>query len=137
MCLAVYLASNQSLPAIPWKKEEPAFYLESTPPDEVIRRRFSKSFVYYAGSHEGCGCGFSKDGKADEDLARSQEDYVALANVLRTALACGAELELFTCWEGEQSFEPETSSSVTPKELEAPDYELQQLGFVEIHATDA
>jgi hypothetical protein len=62
---------------------------------------------------------------------------VALANVLSTALACGAELELFTCWEGGQSFEPETSSSVTPTELKAPDYELQQLGFVEVHAADA
>jgi hypothetical protein len=55
----LYLGSDVPLPTSKWRKESPGFFLSDTEDEiQVARRHFSKHHVYYAGSHEGCGCGF-------------------------------------------------------------------------------
>jgi hypothetical protein len=59
MCYMLYLGSDVPLPTSKWRKESPGFFLSDTEDEiQVARRHFSKHHVYYAGSHEGCGCGF-------------------------------------------------------------------------------
>jgi hypothetical protein len=137
MCLAVYLASSQSIPTSEWNESTPAFYLQTTAEGEPARKQFSYPYVYYVGSHEGCGCGFSKDFDFGEDLDASQQDYAALGRLLRDATVRGAKLELFTCWEGEQSSEPESVSTITASEIEAQAYELRQLELLRVEEADA
>ena len=137
MCLAVYLASNKPLPVIAWDEKAPAFYLEAIDEAEPVRAQFAYAHVYYAGSHEGCGCGFSKDGVADDEFEQHQQNYVALGRTVRDALDHGAELQIFTCWEGEQTNEPQSVLSVSPATLESPEYELQQLELLRVQETDA
>lgn len=132
MCLAVYLASSNPLPPIAWDKDAPAFYLEPVPEGEAVHRQFSLPHVYYAGSHEGCGCGFSRHGEIDEEAERRQANYAALARVLRSALSGGAKTELFTCWEGDQHKQPETFESVTPSDLESSSFQFQELQFLRV-----
>lgn len=131
MCLAVYLASSQPLATSEWNEKAPAFYLKAADGDSV-RGKFSLPHVYYAGSHEGCGCGFFKEWKPDEELSRGQENYIALARTLREALARGARMELFSCWEGDQDKKPESVGSVTPDELEEPPFELKELQLLRV-----
>ena len=82
MCLAVYVASDSALPESKWNEHAPAFYLEAVPTSEVVRKQFCYSHVYYAGSHEGCGCGFSKDGRDSQELQQCQANYRALVGVV-------------------------------------------------------
>jgi hypothetical protein len=137
MCLAVYLASDRELPDIRWNEESPAFYLEGVPESEPVRKRFLYSHVYYAGSHEGCGCGFSKEGEVGEELERCQQNYIALSRVASDALANGARLQLFACWEGEQTCQPESVAAVDTAILQSPSFELQQLQLLDVHASAA
>ena len=132
MCLAVYLGSDHPVQEIAWDKERPAFYLQEAAASEPARRQFAGEYVYYAGSHQGCGCGFSKDGEPPEELARCQANYDALAKVLGSAMQQGARLQLFTCWEGDQADPPESVRSVSVAELAQPPCELQQLELLNV-----
>jgi hypothetical protein len=132
MCLAIYLASSNLLPPIAWDEDAPAFYLEPVPGSEEVHQQFSLPHVYYAGSHDGCGCGFAKGGYTGEEIERRQANYAALARVLRAALSGGAKAELFTCWEGDQGKRPEISESVTPDELESSSFQLKELQFLRV-----
>ena len=132
MCLAVYLASDIPVEEFAWDKNNPAFYLEETAASEPARKQFDGKYVYYAGSHQGCGCGFLKDGEPAEALNKSHADYNALAAVLRGALRRGASLQLFTCWEGDQADEPESVQPISVAALVSPPYELQQLQLLNV-----
>ena len=79
-----------------------------------------------------CGCGFSKDGRDSQELQQCQGNYRALAGLLSSALHKGAKLQLFTCWEGEQTNRPETTGTVTAEELVEPQFELQQLSLLSV-----
>lgn len=131
MCLAVYLASSQPLATSEWNENAPAFYLREADGDPVCRQ-LSLSHVYYAGSHEGCGCGFLKEWHSDEELPPYQENYIALTRTIWEALARGAKMELFSCWEGDQGKEPESVGSVTPDELEEPSFQLRELQLLRV-----
>jgi len=132
MCLAVYLATESTVPPIEWNKESPAFYLEAVEEGQPVCKQFSLPYVYYAGSHEGCGCGFSKDGEVGPELEHYQANYRSLGHTIRAALAQGSKVEVFTCWEGDQGDMPEFIESITPTELEAPNFELKELQFLHV-----
>lgn len=131
MCLALYLASSQPLATSEWNENAPAFYLNAADGD-LVCGQLSLPHVYYAGSHEGCGCGFLKEWKPDEELPPYQENYIALARTLREALARGAKLELFSCWEGDQDHEPQSVGSITPDELEELSFQLRELQLLRV-----
>ena len=91
MCMAVYFASDYSLPTSAWNQACPRFYVvELAAHDQSVRRQFSKPFVYYAGSHEGCGCGFQygeyEEFEEDADLADKRDSRRRLVEFLSVAL---------------------------------------------------
>ena len=131
MCLAVYLACSRPLPPVPWNASAPAFHLVSEAPRLGTPAPFSLPFAHYAGSHQGCGCGFLRnDGDDPAETAASSADYAALAATVRAALAQGADIELFACWEGEQDKPPARVLTLSPGQLERPDFALLELDFI-------
>jgi hypothetical protein len=63
----VYLASEQPLTAAPWNEKAPGFHITDLAPDERrVQSQFTKPFIVYAGSHDGCGCGFQCGEHPDE-----------------------------------------------------------------------
>ena len=132
MCLAVYIGSDLPINEIAWSMERPAFHLTKANDSDPVRQRFAGKYVYYAGSHEGCGCGFEKNGAPPEELATRQANYDALARALGIALQQGARPQVFTCWEGDQADEAESTESVSVGALAAPSYELQQLELLNV-----
>lgn len=130
MCLAVYLASSNELPHSDGNK--PRFYLKETKDNEKVRKQLSLPYVYYAGSHEGCGCGFLKDVLTTEELSECQKNYTDFAAILRLALQQGMSMEIFTCWEGDQKRLPKTTRDITPDELEASSFQLQELELLKV-----
>lgn len=126
MCLAIYVGCEAPLPESAWDKNAPGFFLEQVPSTKAVRGQFRSARVYYAGSHEGCGCGFAKDGKDGDELEQCQRNYRALATILSPAVRAGAQVQIFTCWEGEQTKEARTAGAVTLTQLVEPEFELQQ-----------
>lgn len=134
MCLAVYLASRIPLPTSKWNRERPEFYLEAVSEikDRLVVTQFTLSNVYFAGSRQGCGCGFLKDGETDEELKVHQENYRSLGRVLDEILKQGARAELFACWEGDQAEPAEFTDELTIAQLLAPEFEFKELQFVRV-----
>lgn len=121
MCMMVYVASDYPLPALAWDQARPNFHvIELDDREEPVRCRFSKPYVYYVGSHEGCGCGFQYGeytGFEEADLAQRQASRRCLAEFLAVALQHQLEVELFACWDGDQSAPPEHRGRLRPMDL--------------------
>ena len=133
MCLAVYLGSSLELPESKWNEAAPAFYLEPAGSHEdEARRQFSLPYVYYAGSHEGCGCGFLKEGEVGVELVTHQANYDSLVQRIREVQEKGASVELFSCWEGDQGLAPEFIESLTADEIEDPSFQFKERQFIRI-----
>lgn len=93
MCLALYLASPQELPVIPWDPSKPSFHVIHLPEKaKDVCRHFRSRYVYYAGSAQGCSCAFNYEHEYDS--------IVELRNYLRNALICVDEVEMFACQVG-------------------------------------
>jgi hypothetical protein len=111
--MMIYIASDRPLPLIDWRGEFPAFHVrELRPQEEAVRTHFRKPFVYYVGSHEGCGCGFAYGQWPCDGEDYSLEDAAARRSVRRfseylaSATRLGA-VELYACWDGEQDRTPD------------------------------
>jgi hypothetical protein len=131
MCLSVHIASDAPLAIGVWNPDARAFYLEVVPEDAPVRARFSLPFVYFAGSHLGCGCGFQKY-ENDDEHDKTQANYTVLAGVIRDVLSSTSSVEIFTCWEGDHGHEPEFLESVSVSELLRPEFELQERQFLRV-----
>lgn len=143
MCMAVYIASENPLPLIEWSEKSPAFHVTELKgdPDERVRAQFSKPHVVYAGSHEGCGCGFFKLRNAEhhsaEEVDACRESLQRLGDYLDASLDRSGELELFTSWEGDQGKEPEARRELTTDAVrrgDLDDHERQFCRLVPPHA---
>jgi hypothetical protein len=133
MCLAVYTATDIPLKSIKWDEKKPAFYFEEISEAAIeVRRQFRYQHVYYTGSHEGCGCGFSKDGRDPDELQECQKNYDALGKLLSHHISNGAEVEIFTCWEGDQTVTPEITDTISINQLLQPQFELEQLSLLTV-----
>jgi hypothetical protein len=119
MCRALYIASDNLLPLIEWEEKNPGFcVLEMQDSDEAVRKQFTLPFVAYAGSFEGCSCGFVYDEEPlenDQDEKRydeqARESVRRLGEYVASLWKVGS-VELFDCWEGDQEHEPDERLSV-------------------------
>src|SRR6266446_4942076 len=120
MCMLIYVASDYPLPTSAWDQGRPRFHVtELGDRDQPVRRQFSKPCVYYAGSHEGCGCGFQYgeyEGFEEDPaaLAAARDSRGLLAEFLSVALQHQPAVELFACWDGDQGAPPEHRGRVRP-----------------------
>ena len=59
MCIMVYLAADEPLQLLEWNEMQPGLHASLPAPNEDrVRVQFTKGTLVYAGSYEGCGCGF-------------------------------------------------------------------------------
>lgn len=128
MCMMVYLAAAEPLRTLNWNEAKPTFYVSRLSPDEKrVTRQFTSSNVVYAGSHEGCGCGFQygeypPDNYEPSELNQRRHSLNGLATYLREELARLREIEVYACWDGDQELEPEHRRTLTPSSLELDDF---------------
>jgi hypothetical protein len=121
--MMIYVASDYPLPTLAWDETRPCFHVtELSARDEPVRRQFSKPCVYYAGSHERCGCGFQYGEYEgfEEDVAASaaaRNSRQRLTEFLAMALQHQLAVELFACWDGDQAAEQEHRCRVRPADL--------------------
>ncbi len=133
MCFMVYMASSEPLPLVKQEKSTPTFHTRLVSVRErIVRRQFSFPHVYYVGSYTGCGCGFLKDGEVGEELLKTEAMYQDLAGFIGEAISQGSEIELFSCWVGEQGAVPVKSTTITLEEMVKPEFEFQEKVLIRI-----
>jgi len=117
MCMAIYIAADTQLPRVAWNEESPAFHTSElkTARDQAVREQITKPYVVFAGSSQGCGCGFY----SDDDELEGNEDSRQLGAYLSEAICRGSSVELYTCWEGEEGTAPTRRRVLTPTEISA------------------
>ncbi|MBI5362461.1 MAG: hypothetical protein HZA53_04725 [Planctomycetes bacterium] len=117
----LYIASDVPLPLLPWDPGAPAFHVEELDAaSQVVRERFTLPSAYYAGSHEGCGCGFQLGEYpdfVDEDAPAKRESLRQLADYVDAQHALGRQLQFFMCWAGDEECPPDSRRVVTTREL--------------------
>ncbi len=135
--MMVYIAASQPLDLIPWNDAHPAFYISDLIEfDSSVRDQFSAEHVYYAGSHEGCGCGFQYGEYPhfdDDERPLKRASLDAFAAYLSRQLERVDAIELYACWDGDQAAAPEHRRALTPRALESEDFyflqkELSRIG---------
>jgi hypothetical protein len=151
MCLALYIAADHPLPIIierehpkdamlspTWPREAQRFHTAAIRPEqEPVRMHFSHAHVLYAGSYEGCGCGFNfgrEYPEAEDDpehLAASRESIAELVRYLREQNV----KEIYVCWFDDESKPTIFRRTIAPEALASPDFffreqELLQLNHV-------
>ena len=133
--MVLYVGSDKPLPLITWDKDNPKFNV--TELDEYskgVRKQFSKPYVYYLGSHQNCGCGFSygqHDYGEEEDKA-ARESVRHLSEYLSQAIELAGPLELFSCWSGDEEAEPEFHENWKPEDVGGETFEFQECQFIKM-----
>ena len=128
MCLMVYIAAHEALRKVDWVEAAPAFYVADLSPDERrVDSQFRTGNVVYAGSYEGCGCGFQYGEYPAEsyepgELRQRRDSLDAFAKYLRAELSRVGTIEVFACWDGDQGLEPVHHRTLTPAALERDDF---------------
>ncbi len=136
MCYALYIGTDAPCQTSKWDENDRKFYIEDlSDRDQKVMRHFIKPHVYYAGSWQGCGCGFF----AEPEWAESENDLNEinatrkcisdLVGFLRKVLETSISIELFVCWEGDQGIDPKRNLEVTPDELLGHSLPFQELDF--------
>jgi len=126
MCLAAYLASDIPLPLIDLTQEKPSFHVkELTAAKEPVITQFEKPYIYYLGSHEGCGCGFFKTGNDWDTLRQAQDNYTQLVSYLKKVQSPGFRIQIFACWDGDEDTEPEFRKQVDLQQLTNKNFEFK------------
>jgi hypothetical protein len=137
MCMAVYIAADAPLPLIPWDETRRTFHVsELSKEDEPVRVQFSKPYVVYAGSHEGCGCGFAygqyPEHEELEDAAACMESVSRLSGYLQDVISRVGAVEVFACWEGQQGDVPTRRRKVTPAAIGGAAFWFEEREFLTV-----
>ncbi len=138
MCLNVFLAADRPLPILDRNPDEPVFHVRSASAQETaaIRHAVRGRYLFYAGSHEGCGCGFlhhwatagghssaePHPGPKRESAARST---ASLVEYLRRT-AAGGPVELYSCWQGDEAAHPLAEIALTPDSLDVSSFVVRE-----------
>lgn len=122
MCMMLYIASDKVLPTIPWNNEYPDFYITDLKETDIeftgVRKQVTKPYLYYVGAHTGCGCGFAYgmyevlDESDIEENKLNRHSVEQLFLYIRRNLGSGEELQLYSCWAGNEGNSYEKKSIV-------------------------
>ena len=128
--MMVYIASAQPLDLVAWDEAQPAFYVSELHESELrVREQFTFPHVYHAGSHEGCGCGFQYGQYPefdDEERHLKRASLDSFSAYLSRQLAQEGAIELYACWDGDQTAAPEHQQVLTPSSLKAEEFYFLQ-----------
>jgi hypothetical protein len=138
-CVRVHLSSGHPLPTIPFDREERPLYVvpagswDLEGDDAVAARRWLRQpYLYYAGAHFGCGCGFDfsiynqrmledagitvpsdPTGRSEKFNRACQRSAYELSDYLEGAVRLG-DVELLVFTHGEGSEPPKRPRIISP-----------------------
>ncbi|HXJ23439.1 MAG TPA: hypothetical protein VMT03_24710 [Polyangia bacterium] len=123
--MMIYLAADVPLRTVEWREDAPGFNTSMPAPDEQrVRCQFTKPNLVYAGSYEGCGCGFQlgeypPESLEPDEVVQRRRSLHEFAAYLREELPRVGTIELYACWDGDQETPPVHYRTLTPASFEA------------------
>ena len=115
MCYMLYLGTDVVLPTSEFEGGCIFFLSDTDARIEVARQHFSKSHIYYAGSHTGCGCGFFFDeNDGPDEVKQAKASVQKLCETIEVALQSDSSVELLVTWAGFEDVSPERRMEMTP-----------------------
>lgn len=138
MCMMVYIASDEPLPLIEWQEKLTPFCVSVLSNGEKrVCRQFTKQYVAYAGSYQGCSCGFSYDNSLVEDEEDDPHDVLSRESVRQLSeylsnLVKHGPVEMFSSWDGDQEAEPEGRLVVTPDYFGGDEFAFKERQFLTV-----
>lgn len=117
MCMMLYIAADNELPLVPWDEDSPGLFVKELPEAyEKVRKHLAKKNVYLAGAHTGCGCGFVFGVHEDlDDTNAGRRSVEQLLEYLENNLPDKGEIELYSCWAGDEDKPIEFNRSIDIK----------------------
>jgi len=146
--MALYIASDQKLPVVKqreypedvmssptWPREAQRFHTaELRPEQEPVRSHFGCEQVLYAGSYEGCGCGFNfgRDyPNIEDDAEHLTAARESVAELVRYVCASRVR-EIYSCWFDDEAKPTVDERTVTPEALAAQDFFFREQELLRI-----
>lgn len=131
------MASDHPVDTIAWKKGETYLSIyDLTIEDDIVRKHFTKKYLYFLGAHEGCSCGFSRgefgDLEDDDEQVKNSKSIHELKHFLIRALQKDKSVELYACWEGEQDDDIKFRTTLDPRAIDVDSFCLIQKEFIEV-----
>ncbi|SRR5260221_1820878 len=132
MCQRLYIASRTKLRTVRRATATSLLAVQDITEDARARKRFGedKGFLYLAGAHVECGCGFpalpaEPDGPESKVDPQDAQSLQALAQYLREACKRHATVELHLCWVHEEPEAPLSRRTVSLSDLHDPAFRLR------------
>ena len=132
MCQRLYIASPTRLDTVRRSKASPFLVVPEASDDAQARERFhpDRKYLYRAGGHVECGCGFpallAEGNKPDApDDPKDLQSMTALAEHLRAACRRHSTVDLYLCWATEETEPPLTRRTVTLEDLRDSRFRLR------------
>jgi hypothetical protein len=138
MCKVLYIGASEPLPLIPWIEENPGFYVSELERelDREVCGQFSLPYIFYAGSHELCGCGFCFEGSSEHEgpnkSFQAKRTLQDLAKYIDDALDLGITIQMYACDDGDQQGSPEHIDRITPTQIAGENFEFKEKQFLEV-----
>lgn len=140
----LYLGSDKERNISFWDEENPQFFVQKLNTQyrdeqqqfdaiEQVKLNFSKRFIYYAGSHEGCGCGFRKEGfwyEDSEQLSKAAENQKRLFEYINECLVDEDSIEIFACWAGNENEPTQSKRKIAVHEIMQADFYFEEDEFI-------
>lgn len=142
MCMVLYVGSEEQLPFIPYKSENPAFNTRKlNEQEEAVVGHFSLPHIIYAGSNEGCGCSFRHalydnhewcyfNWEEEENVIATQKDHQALTDYLEASNL--KNFEIYACWDGDFAFQTACEEEITLEQISMHDFFFKERAHYKI-----
>jgi hypothetical protein len=154
MCLVLYIGSDVDCPLLEpqdlsvidrddpfWSAKVVPFSVQELAGDEKsAAKHFNTKIVWYAGSFEGCGCGFNAS-YAPEWGEPAAEDNPFLAGtesrrLLREYVEQHQIRQIYACWSGDEAIETEARLDITPDKITDPCFQFPERTLLRIKKAD-
>jgi len=120
-----------------WPSKVIPFSVEQlTDSNMAVSRHFETQIVRYAGSFEGCGCGFNASYAPEwYDPVKEDDHYIAgveSRRLLREYVEQHKIRQIYACWSGDEALDAESYLDITPDQLTDLNFEIPQLTMLRI-----
>ena len=144
MCLVLYIGSDMDSPLIEpqdrstvdyddsaWPAKVTAFSVKELAGDEkAVVKHFNTKFVRYAGSFEGCGCGFNASYSPEWYEQAEKDDHVRAGRESRRLLRDYIETynirQIYACWNCDEGHDAVSSLDIVYSQITDPNFEFTQ-----------
>lgn len=150
MCLVLYLGSDLDSPLLEpqdfsvidlndssWPSKVVPFSVQEVAGDKkAVVKHFETKNVRYAGSFEGCGCGFNSSYTPEwDEPAREDEHFIAgreSRRLLREYVEQHQIHQIYACWSGDEALDAESHLDITPEQITDPHFQIPERTLIRI-----